>query len=954
MFPKFTDQKTGLIIAVMRLFLLALLKRKSLKMSKFFPYLFILLIPTVIFPQNYILKHYTIEEGLPIPFSKQITQTSDGYLWIASETELYKFNGLKFERFPFILDSANDKILEIINGNSNDIFINSELGVYHLQRDKYVLIGKRNIAATNEKQFIKLNDDGNLWIATNKDLSLYKDEKIIFKTNFTNPDGRINSIHTFRGRIYISYPNQIFEFDTSYSKPLPILEMKDNEIRYSRFDVSGKKIFIGTDKFIFQYDFTNQRLDKLKFGFQKGSQLNHLYTLNNKLLASTTTGLYIYNFSDSTVNVLNSDNGLLSNIIYRTFSGTDKDLLWVSSEGGLTRLKPSFFSSKPVYWNGKKLPINSVSDYSNSALLLGSDYGVFLYSKSQSEVIKEISAFSSVLVFKINDESYSLGNDGRISSLTSSSPVVIQEVLKNNQKVTSARFNKNILGNAMLKINDGFYLYENNQFRKLKTRSSINSIKILEIISDTGKNIYTLTNRGVYGFSSPDSILFDSSSVPVYKNENITTFLCDRKNRLWIGCYDGIVRIENGVAKKFTTDNGLNGNGIKAIHESETGEIWVLTPGGFNHFLNGHFVSYSKSQGLQTLNLSSEIFSESGKNDIVWSSSSGLVSFSASPIYNSSEFVKTDIERFLSFDKSFQPAEKIVLSYDQNYLRFEFITLSYSEPELTEYYYRMVGLDSTWVYAGKDRSTTFSNMKPGKYFFEVKSRIWNSYDFTPVTRVSFNILFPWWQRTWIKILVPILLIIIIIYLSRYYSKSKERRIEILEREVKKRTEELEKLARIDGLTKVFNRRTLDEIIDDEFERSVRFNHSLSAAFIDIDFFKKINDTYFHHTGDVVLQQLAKILQDQVRSVDQVGRYGGEEFFILFPFTDSNEAFIINERIRLAIQDYDWESIAAGMKVTVSIGISNYPENASTKAELVGHADQKLYKAKESGRNKTII
>ena len=245
-------------------------------------------------------------------------------------------------------------------------------------------------------------------------------------------------------------------------------------------------------------------------------------------------------------------------------------------------------------------------------------------------------------------------------------------------------------------------------------------------------------------------------------------------------------------------------------------------------------------------------------------------------------------------------------------------------------------------------------MKPGNYFFEVKSRIWNSYDFTPATRVSFTILFPWWQRTWIQIIGPVLFIILVFYLSRFYSKSKERQIEILEREVKKRTEELEKLARIDGLTKVFNRRTLDEIIDDEFERAVRFNHSLSAAFIDIDFFKRINDTYFHHVGDLVLQQLAKILQDQVRSVDQVGRYGGEEFFILFPFTDSNEAYIINERIRIAIQDYDWESIAAGMKVTVSIGISNYPANAGTKAELVGLADQKLYKAKESGRNKTII
>jgi len=923
-------------------------------MSKLITFLYLLFLPQVIFSQNFILKHYTIEEGLPIAFSKQITQTSDGYLWIASETELYKFNGLKFERFPFNLDSADDKILEIIHGNSNDLFINSEFGVYHLQRDKYVLVGNKNIAATKEKQFIKLNEDGKLWIATNKELLLFKDEKIVFKTKFTNPDGNINSIHSFRGRLYISYPHQVFEFDTAYVKPVPILQLKDNEIRFTRFDVSGKKIFIATDHSIFQCDVYDLKLQNLKFPFQKGSQLNHLYNDNSKLIASTTTGLYIYNFSDSTFNVLNSDNGLLSNIIYKTFKGTDKDILWVSSEGGLTRLKPSFFSTKGIYRNGKKLTITSISNTSNSELLLGSPDGLFQYSIPHSTIVNEISTSSTDLLFKINGDNFSLSHDGKISILKNSSSELIQEILKNNQSVTAASFNKKELGVGILKLNDGFYLFQDNQFKKLKIKNSGNNIKVQEIISDSGKSVFVLSNRGVYKFSSVDSIVLDSSIIPVFKNENITTLLNDTKKRLWIGCYDGIVRIENNKVKKFTTDDGLNGNGIKTIHESITGEIWVLTAGGFNHFLNDHFVSYSKSQGLQTLNLSSEIYSESDKNEIVWLSSAGLVSFPASPTYNSSEFVKTEIERFLSLDQSFQPSEKIVLTYDQNYLRFEFITLSYSEPELTEYYYRMIGLDSTWVYAGKDRSTTFSDMKPGNYFFEVKSRIWNSYDFTPVTRVSFTISFPWWQRTWIKILVPILLVIIFIYLSRFYTKSKERRIEILEREVKKRTEELEKLARIDGLTKVFNRRTLDEIIDDEFERAVRFNHSLSAAFIDIDFFKKINDTYFHHVGDLVLQQLSKILLEQIRSVDQVGRYGGEEFLILFPFTDSKEAFIINERIRLAIQDFDWESIATGMKVTVSIGISNYPENAKSKAELVGLADQKLYKAKESGRNKTII
>lgn len=161
---------------------------------------------------------------------------------------------------------------------------------------------------------------------------------------------------------------------------------------------------------------------------------------------------------------------------------------------------------------------------------------------------------------------------------------------------------------------------------------------------------------------------------------------------------------------------------------------------------------------------------------------------------------------------------------------------------------------------------------------------------------------------------------------------------------------LERLSREDGLTGLRNRRDLDERWPLEWERARRFKHPLTIALADLDHFKAINDEFSHATGDVVLQTVARLMLEHTRKIDIIARYGGEEMAFVLLETPMEGARIVCEAIRRSIEEYDWGSIAAGLTVTISIGIAAGDASASSAATMAC-ADAQLYTAKRSGRNK---
>lgn len=164
--------------------------------------------------------------------------------------------------------------------------------------------------------------------------------------------------------------------------------------------------------------------------------------------------------------------------------------------------------------------------------------------------------------------------------------------------------------------------------------------------------------------------------------------------------------------------------------------------------------------------------------------------------------------------------------------------------------------------------------------------------------------------------------------------------------------ELKRLATHDSLTGLYNRHELMRRLDEDFSRSERYQHPLSILMIDIDYFKQINDQYGHQAGDAVLSRFGSLLSEAIRVVDYAGRYGGEEFLVVLPETHFDMALEIAERLRSKIESEDWsQNVGKSEKITISVGVVSYPEVMGSADQLVLVADQALYQAKNTGRNR---
>ncbi|MDP2755216.1 MAG: sensor domain-containing diguanylate cyclase [Nitrospirota bacterium] len=166
--------------------------------------------------------------------------------------------------------------------------------------------------------------------------------------------------------------------------------------------------------------------------------------------------------------------------------------------------------------------------------------------------------------------------------------------------------------------------------------------------------------------------------------------------------------------------------------------------------------------------------------------------------------------------------------------------------------------------------------------------------------------------------------------------------------------EIERLAITDGLTGLFNHRHFQERLSQEFSRIDRFSEPLSVLIIDIDHFKKINDTYGHPVGDAVLKGVADKIRKTIRNIDISARYGGEEFAVILIGTDERGAMNMAERLRKAVMNKTFSADKNTFNVTISIGISTYTKGIKRKEELIEKADKALYQAKRGGRNRSIL
>jgi polar amino acid transport system substrate-binding protein len=199
------------------------------------------------------------------------------------------------------------------------------------------------------------------------------------------------------------------------------------------------------------------------------------------------------------------------------------------------------------------------------------------------------------------------------------------------------------------------------------------------------------------------------------------------------------------------------------------------------------------------------------------------------------------------------------------------------------------------------------------------------------------------------VVVAMIFILLVIYWNARIIKANTL-LKNAQKDIEDINKELSKLALTDGLTSLFNRRKLEELLQAELDRSERFHHTFCLSILDIDHFKEVNDNYGHQKGDLVLIEIASILKSNLRKTDFVGRYGGEEFIIIFPESSIENVTALIETFRLKISTYDFNGIK---NKTASFGLT-LSKKGDTIDKIIKRADDALYEAKNSGRNKCSV
>ncbi len=408
-------------------------------------------------------------------------------------------------------------------------------------------------------------------------------------------------------------------------------------------------------------------------------------------------------------------------------------------------------------------------------------------------------------------------------------------------------------------------------------------------------------------------------SQPPLLSQQVVSLMVDRRGWVWLGQDAGLTAFDGHAWHSYTQDDGLlwNDTDSYSLEEDSDGSMWIGTSGGLSHLIDPKATPAGapRAPAISQVTFGSTVLDNGAS-----------VKWSASPLVIST------------------------------------VLLSFKGTQDVGIRYRLIGAQGTSWEETRELEVHYRHLDPGNYRFEVVAVDQAGNAVSPVATYSFRILPLWWQNKSLQISLGVLVLVLLVLSWRRRVGSLIRQKRHLEEAVKTRTNDLERekgelvrtreqmrhFAEHDDLTALWNHRIIVDRLRGEVDRSRREGAPLSIILVDLDFFKRINDTFGHPAGDLVLKEASAILQRMVRTYDWVGRYGGEEFLLILPGSGFMHARQRAEEMRVALQDACILDDKTKISVTASFGVaSGFP---ASHEEMIHEADAALYRAKDNGRN----
>ena len=428
---------------------------------------------------------------------------------------------------------------------------------------------------------------------------------------------------------------------------------------------------------------------------------------------------------------------------------------------------------------------------------------------------------------------------------------------------------------------------------------------------------------------SNDRVTFLDTDIPAMHGRTIRMLLGGRDGSIWLGTRGGGLAGFNGNTRMvFTSEDGMLNNTVSCLYESADGTLWVGSGNsGISSYRDGRWLTYTNMDGL--LEGRVQAIGEHPRG-VMWFfvKPGGFSRYEMSPGAPNTQIVAhqdvvvrggVGVFSFKGTDMwKESPEDQLAYSWRIASRTYDRITIPWSRYD--------------------PRTTVVSEpLPPGAYRFEVRAADKaRNVDSTPAV-AEFRVDQVFWLKPGFFIPIAVLLFAILcLAVALFLHQIKLRR-----------------LATVDELTGIWNRRHFMHILDQEFSRAARYEFPLSVLMIDLDHFKTVNDNHGHNAGDRVLFTFARAAQHVLRDVDAFGRVGGEEFAVCLPHTGLDGARSTGERLRAAVKDIGIPSRNETIKITVSIGVAAIGPGTIEATDLLQDADMALYAAKEGGRNRVV-
>ncbi len=446
----------------------------------------------------------------------------------------------------------------------------------------------------------------------------------------------------------------------------------------------------------------------------------------------------------------------------------------------------------------------------------------------------------------------------------------------------------------------------------------------------------------------------------------------DMRGTLWLGTPQGIDRFDER-SKRFARFSPMEDRSPVAVHAIEgdrRGQLWLGTTRGLVRFDPTTMTTqtYDESDGLRSRFFSRGVSFQTSHGEMLFGSRTGLVRFNPETIENYGEAPLIALTAFRVNDRDVErpTAELAVeLPHDRNSIGFEFAALDFTSPSAIRYAWTLDGYDARWIEGRTRGIADYRELPPGEYTLRVRASnsdgVWSPD--IPLAKVVIRP--PVWATNVFRLLVALVALSLVWFVYswrvraiRNHARELATLVGVRTAQLEAANEELGRLARIDGLTGLHNRRAFNETIESEWRRAVRAGSSVALLMLDVDHFKEYNDLRGHLEGDECLRAVGTVIQRIVRRAGDVNaRYGGEEFAILLGDTELEPAIFIAESLRAAIAELaiPHPRSSCSQSITVSIGVAaGMPAEIEAPAALIRAADDALYAAKRNGRNRVEI